>query len=372
MKNMILIIVLLVLHASAWADGYYDPSVTHLEQAFFDDIAYATDKLPEQIFLYGGQKLDGFMSDSLFAFSNNGWYKLNPVNASPQARARHCGWVQDGKLYVHGGQGNGFTVFDDLWYYDPATNAWNQQSTTGTPAGRYSHSATLLPDGRVLLLGGKNSSGQELAELWVLETNFTYQPLQSAPYTYSAHNSLLVSDNEMFVVGRSGIMCSYVVSANAWFIFTGNPDLNGHAAATVGKNNAGQTIIYVFGGYNSSGEETDLVWEYNVDTKIWSQIPECMPYPLVDCGCAPESGGRQSTTILLCGGRTGGVATARCVRFYPEGNSPQQNNTAYFHSESKCGCTGLAFCLCLLLWPLLRSHKTNYFRMTEKTSRSHK
>jgi hypothetical protein len=70
--------------------------------------------------------------------------------------------LPDGRvLVVGGGNGTGPTASEELW--DPATATF---SRAGSLAGaRMMHTATLLPDGRVLVVGG---SGYDplLAEVW--------------------------------------------------------------------------------------------------------------------------------------------------------------------------------------------------------------
>ncbi|NRD68911.1 kelch-like protein, partial [Corallococcus exiguus] len=41
--------------------------------------------------------------------------------------------------------------------YDPTSNTWT--ATGSLAAARYNHTATLLPSGKVLVVGGRNSSG---------------------------------------------------------------------------------------------------------------------------------------------------------------------------------------------------------------------
>jgi hypothetical protein len=46
-------------------------------------------------------------------------------------------------------------VYDDLWIFNTDSFAWIEPRTTGfAPSGRYGHSLTLTPDGRLLIFGG--------------------------------------------------------------------------------------------------------------------------------------------------------------------------------------------------------------------------
>jgi hypothetical protein len=84
--------------------------------------------------------------------------RWEPVAALAQARAHHtASLLQDGTVIVVGGQaGTRYGERDGLASaerFDPQTGKW---STTGALAGpRTGHTATLLRDGRVLVVGGQ-------------------------------------------------------------------------------------------------------------------------------------------------------------------------------------------------------------------------
>ena len=59
--------------------------------------------------------------------------------------------LPNGRVLVSGGS-SGTAALPSAELYDPATGTWTAAGTLGTP--RYNHTATLLPDGRVLVSGG--------------------------------------------------------------------------------------------------------------------------------------------------------------------------------------------------------------------------
>jgi hypothetical protein len=67
--------------------------------------------------------------------------------------------LPNGKVLVSGGYGiNGANDYlSSAELYDPATGIWT--ATDALSAARYLHTATLLPNGKVLVVGGQNSSG---------------------------------------------------------------------------------------------------------------------------------------------------------------------------------------------------------------------
>jgi N-acetylneuraminic acid mutarotase len=62
----------------------------------------------------------------------------------------------NGKVLVVGGVNNG-EVLVNAELYDPATGNWT--ATTPMKVAREFHTATLLPDGKVLVAGGLDNSG---------------------------------------------------------------------------------------------------------------------------------------------------------------------------------------------------------------------
>src|SRR6266850_1374272 len=63
--------------------------------------------------------------------------------------------LPNGKVLVAGGYGGGYLASAEL--YDPASGTWTATGSLGT--AREFHTATLLPNGKVLVAGGVDSSG---------------------------------------------------------------------------------------------------------------------------------------------------------------------------------------------------------------------
>jgi N-acetylneuraminic acid mutarotase len=100
----------------------------------------------------------------------------SPPGGLPQGRQLHTATtLKDGRILVAGGQGTGLGTRPDLaaltssYLYDPATSRWTQ--TGSLNQGRYSHVATLLADGRVLVTGGNS---------WKVDTTTTPPALGGA------------------------------------------------------------------------------------------------------------------------------------------------------------------------------------------------
>jgi WD40 repeat protein len=117
--------------------------------------------------------------------------------------------LADGKVLVSGGgriENNVFVVLASSELYDPATGLWT--ATTGAMTDeRMYHTATLLPDGRVLVSGGAgNDTYVESSELYDPATGLwtaTTGAMTSARYL---HTATLLPEGQVLVSGGSGFI----------------------------------------------------------------------------------------------------------------------------------------------------------------------
>ncbi|MCY1041932.1 kelch-like protein [Corallococcus sp. bb12-1] len=115
-------------------------------------------------------------------------------------RANHTATLlPNGKVLVTGGTRTDTEVLATAELYDPATGTW---SPTGSMAdARGSHTATLLPDGKVLVVGGLTSTTfLATAELYDPATG-TWSPTGSLQDRRSAHTATLLPDGKVLVAG---------------------------------------------------------------------------------------------------------------------------------------------------------------------------
>jgi Kelch motif len=120
-----------------------------------------------------------------------------------QHRTAHAAaLLPNGKVLVSGGKIDEADPFEPYFksaeVYDPATGTW---SATGSMAeGRSEHTATLLPNGKVLVAGG---NGLLAAELYDPATG-TWSPTGSMAATHSEHTATLLPNGKVLVAGELG------------------------------------------------------------------------------------------------------------------------------------------------------------------------
>ncbi|KAK1590845.1 kelch domain-containing protein [Colletotrichum navitas] len=134
--------------------------------------------LGSKIYIFGGQ-IEGYFMNDLAAFDlnqlqmpNNRWEMLiqntdsggPAVGKIPAARTNHSVVTFNDKMYLFGGT-NGYQWFNDVWSYDPATNEWAQLDCIGyIPVPREGHAAAIVDD-VMYIFGGRTEEGVDLGDL---------------------------------------------------------------------------------------------------------------------------------------------------------------------------------------------------------------
>jgi hypothetical protein len=144
---------------------------------------------------------------------------FGPAGALGEARASHTATLlPDGRVLVVGGSDGqgGIRASAEVW--DPVTETFGPAGALGEALA--SNTATLLPDGRVLVVGGFRVSDQwrprhASAEVWDPVTK-AFGPAGSLGEARLMHTATLLPDGRVLVVGGVDDDSTMFTSAKVW------------------------------------------------------------------------------------------------------------------------------------------------------------
>jgi N-acetylneuraminic acid mutarotase len=133
---------------------------------------------------------------SALAQTSGTWATTGNLNV---ARCAHTATLlPNGLVLVAGGEGANSQILSSAELYDPATGKWSVTGGMSTP--RYGHTATLLQNGQVLVVGGSNSLFLDSAELYNPSTG-QWRTTGSMTMARTLHGAALLENGEVLVAG---------------------------------------------------------------------------------------------------------------------------------------------------------------------------
>ena len=194
---------------------------------------------------------------------------FSPTGSLAEARYGHtASLLPDGRVLVVGGVvagGPGFEIRASAEAWDPTSGAFSAAGSL--PDGRINHTATLLPDGRVLVVGGVGNGGASLlasAVLWDPKTESFSQTgaLQSGR---AHHTATSLPDGAVLIVGGGGD-AGVLQSAEMWDPTTGVF----HPAGSLAKGRSDHTAALLADGrvVIAGGDDDDVM--FTASAEVWS------------------------------------------------------------------------------------------------------
>ena len=131
---------------------------------------------------------------------------FSPTGSMTVPRNQHTATLlADGRVLILGGYGSG-EVLASAELYDPTTGTFSATGSMTVP--REAHTATLLADGRVLIAGGDDGSNAlATAEIFDPKT-FTFSPTGPMTTPRTEATATLLPDGRVLIVGGSGPLTS--------------------------------------------------------------------------------------------------------------------------------------------------------------------
>jgi hypothetical protein len=155
--------------------------------------------------------------------------------------------------------------------YDPATGTW---TLTGQPLlARSQHSATLLPSGQVLITGGYNNTYLGSAELYDPATG-TWSMTGSMARPRSQHSAILLLSGKVLVIGGFTPTFQEFASTELYDPATGTWSMTGAMAQPRTAHTATllpSGSVLVTGGQSNGRNLTSVEW-YDPDRGTWATV----------------------------------------------------------------------------------------------------
>lgn len=224
-------------------------------------------------YLFGGRG-DDRGSDELWAFdlATDTWSQLTQTGDSPTPAARfgHTStWVPDVGLVIWSGEG-GVGFFDDIWAYDPLGNVWRELPSLGAvPAARYGSCASLGPDGELWISHGFTEDSGRFSDTrsydfatgaWTDRTPAGQVPVERCLHDCfwsSATGQLVLYGGQTTGVAALGDIWAYDPSTGAW---TRGPDSEAPPRQLYSLSTSATGAV-VFGGGSLDGGFLNDSWQ---------------------------------------------------------------------------------------------------------------
>ncbi|VBB43130.1 putative Kelch repeat-containing protein [uncultured Desulfatiglans sp.] len=249
-----------------------------------------------------------------------------PVGSMQDKRFAHTATLlSDGTVLVAGGMQDNEEfagVICSAEIYDPSSGAWERTGDMKT--SRSHHTATLLPDGRVLVAGGRRAGDcnetLRSAELYDPATR-TWSDAGALEQPRLEHTATLLQDGRVLVAGGSIDSMLPVAAAEIFYpkenVWSRTADLTvpraSHTATLLSDGR-----VFIFGGATGERKFSDETGDlYDPESERWTPSAPLTGCPVAGA-CAvqlPDSGGQ----VMV----VGGAGSAGCLlqpRIYDPGN----------------------------------------------------
>lgn len=248
-------------------------------------VAHAAVRLADGRVLVTGGRVspDAIGTAEIYDPATKTWAPAAPMALTRQAHTATL--LSDGRALVVGGLGGGHGPHRaEAEVFDPASGAWSPAGAL--PQARGYHSATRLPDGRVLVVGGEGAPHDaSLRDAAIFDPRATtWAPVPSLLATgRSDHTATVLPDGTVLVVGGTklhtggrpqNILASAEVVDLRGTAFLPAPAMtqrrSRHAATALGDGR-----VLVTGGFGDRmGEATATAEIYDPRTRRWTAVAD--------------------------------------------------------------------------------------------------
>lgn len=225
--------------------------------------------------------------------------------------------LADGRVLVAGGCANNLSG-TEVSIYNALNNTWTQAGSLSVPRNYSScrfgaaHTATLLDDGRVLVVGGcLNANNPFSAELYYPSSD-SWVPAANTSRAYASHSAVLLNNGRVLVVGRGPLSEAFPAEiynpmADTWTTTSTPPALSGwNGAGAITRLRDGRVLVVSDNGIANPLQA--VIYDPSHDS--WTVTPQMiLPHNGITAVLLADG------TVLVAGGDQGGTEV-----FHPDVN----------------------------------------------------
>jgi N-acetylneuraminic acid mutarotase len=194
----------------------------------------------------------------------NSWTQVRPMNAAREVHTATL--LHNGKVLVVGGGSGGSSHGAEV--YDPVANSWTPTLPMGT--NRSGHTATALPNGKVLIAGGHSGSYLSTSEVYDPADNSWSSTSNNMSSPRLNHWATLLPNGKVLVAGGSNGSALntaelYDPATNSWSSTT-NSMTSARYGYTATLLSSGKVLV---AGGNTPSTSLTTAEVYDPDLNIW-------------------------------------------------------------------------------------------------------
>jgi N-acetylneuraminic acid mutarotase len=205
--------------------------------------------------------------------TNDQWFTINSLPIGKE-RQYSIGFSGISKGYVFGGH-NGTSFLNDLWEYNPETDAWIEKPSLPS-VGRSGSSCIVIND-TAYIIGGETQTNQAINEVWAYDLiNESWIQKNDLPFGNTWRSSATsIDDLGYLIFGKDEAnnfqneLYEYSTYADTWSMISTFPS-TGRAYAAL--NSIGNKL-YISFGIDSIGNSHNDLWEYTLALNSWNILP---------------------------------------------------------------------------------------------------
>jgi len=239
------------------------------------------------------------------------WKKLTCGGDQPEPRWGHTSSQSGTNIIIIGGTGS--KLFNDIYVYDTVRNTWIKPEVRGTTlTPRLGHSTTNLPDGKLLVFGGRTDS-KHYSDIHIFDPVRlawvrSMQSPKSYPESRAGHTAILAPDQTRIIV-FGGTSAHYKYFSNTFTLDIATltwtkQETKGEAPPKRGGHCAflAYNKMFIFGGFDGKKYYNDL-YSLTLDTFTWSKVEASgiLPKPRSGHTATLINGGTQLLVFGGCG-----------------------------------------------------------------------